>query len=154
MDFLNKENEKNIEIQTNDTRTLQKKYEFVQTKSEEESVKQKEQQIVTSDRLEFFTRFACCQTLLFKSWVEASDKLMKKVQAEKIDQKNADIQSLYVDIHEEIFTNLFKSPEYASNLGGMINASMVMIKNYNVLVNSLNSDYNAVYEQKHTGEKV
>lgn len=149
VDFLNKENEKDVKIQTNETRTLQKKYELAQTKSEEKSIKQKEQQIVTSDKLEFFTRFACCQVLLFKSWVEASDKLMKKVQVEKTDQGNIDIQSLYVDIHEEIFTNLFKSPEYASNLGRMINASMSLIKNYNILVNNLNSDYNTAYEQKY-----
>ncbi len=149
VDFLNKENEKDLKIQTNETKTLQKKYEFVQTKSEKEPIEQKEQQLVTSDKLEFCTRFAYCQVLLFKSWVEASDKLMKKVQAEKMDQRNIDIQSLYVDIHEEIFTNLFKSPEYASNLGRMVNASMNMIKNYNILVNNFNSDYNAVYEQKH-----
>jgi hypothetical protein len=80
--------------------------------------------------VEFFRSFVYCQTLLCKSWLEASDKLTKKVQIEK---ENLDISSAYVDVHEEIFTTLFKSPEYASNLGRMINASMVMMKNWKIL---------------------
>lgn len=80
--------------------------------------------------MEFFMSFAYCQTLLCKSWLEASDKLTKEVRAEK---EHSEIPSAYVDVHEEIFTNLFKSPEYASNLGRMINASMMMMKNWKIL---------------------
>lgn len=133
VDFLNKENEKDIRIQSFETEVSQKKHEPIQTKSEENSMGQENQQVVVSDRLEFFTRLTCCQALLFKSWVEASDKLIKKIQIEKENRKSSDIPSLYIDIHEEIFTNLFKSPEYASNFGRMINASMSIMKNCNIL---------------------
>lgn len=85
---------------------------------------------VIASSMEFFRSFAYCQTLLWKSWLEASDKLTKKI---RIGEENSEISSVYVDIHEEIFTNLFKSPEYASNLGRMINASMIMMKNWKIL---------------------
>jgi hypothetical protein len=144
VDFLNKENEKDIRIRSFETEVSQKKHEPIQTKSKEDLVEQENQQVVTANRLEFYTRFACCQVLLFKSWIEASDKLIKKIQTEKKNQKSSEISSLYVDIHEEVFTGLFKSPEYASNLGRMINASMLMIKNYNNIF-SHNPDSDNVY---------
>lgn len=90
--------------------------------------------------LEFFTRFTYCQTLLFKSWVEASDQVSKKLPTVKSDSKNS-ISTLYIKTYEETFTNLFKSPEYASNLGKMINASMVLIRNYNITPKKNNNDF-------------
>lgn len=90
--------------------------------------------------LEFFTRFTYCQTLLFKSWVEASDQVSKKLPTVKSGLKNS-ISTLYIKIYEETFTNLFKSPEYASNLGKMINASMALIRNYNIASEKNNSDF-------------
>lgn len=140
VDFVNKENEEDIRIGSFETRISQENYEPIQTKLEKNLAEQENQLVGTADRLEFFTRFTCCQALLFKSWVEASDKLMKKIQEEKENQKSSEIPSLYVDIHEEVFTNLFKSPEYASNLGGMINASMWMMKNYNIFARNPDSD--------------
>lgn len=89
---------------------------------------------VIASSMEFFRSFAYCQTLLCKSWLEASDKLTKKVRAEK---ENLEISSAYVDVHEEVFTNLFKSSEYASNLGRMINASMIMMKNWKTLAQNI-----------------
>lgn len=86
-----------------------------------------------SGRLEFFTGFAWCQALIFKSWVEASDRLMRSHSEAGQDRE---VSSLYIDIHEEIFTNLFKSQLYASNVGRMVNASMVMLKNWKALSHS------------------
>ncbi|MGI0065298.1 MAG: poly(R)-hydroxyalkanoic acid synthase subunit PhaE, partial [Nitrosotalea sp.] len=137
---------KDIRIQSFETEISQKKHEPIQTKSEENSTKQENQQAVMSDRLEFFTRLTCCQALLFKSWVEASNKLIKKIQIEKGNRKSPDIPSLYINIHEEVFTNLFKSPEYASNLGKMINASMSIMKNCNIL--GPHSDEVSLFKQK------
>lgn len=95
---------------------------------------------------EFFTRFTYCQALLFKSWIEASDQVTKKLSTVKRGSKNSkEISTLYIKIHEEIFTNLFKSPEYASNLGKMINASMSLIRNYKTISEKNNLDPNKKY---------
>lgn len=100
----------------------------VETIQEQNSLK------VIASSMEFFRSFAYCQTLLCKSWLEASDKLTNKV---RVGEENSEISSVYVDIHEEIFTSLFKSPEYASNLGRMINASMIMMKNWKTLAQNI-----------------
>lgn len=95
--------------------------------------------------LEFFTRFTYCQTLLFKSWIEASDQVAKKLPSVKRDSKNSkEIYALYIKTYEETFTNLFKSPEYASNLGKMINASMVLIRNSKT-ISKKNRDFDKKY---------
>ncbi len=142
-EYLNNDNEKDIRVKSFKTELSQKIREPIQTKLKKDSSEQ-ESQIMTS-RLEFFTGYACCQALIFKSWVEASDKLIKKIQTEKGNQENLGIPSLYVDIHEDVFTNLFKSSEYASNLGRMINASMLIMKNWQILAKndlcSPNQDY-------------
>ncbi|MDE1826951.1 MAG: hypothetical protein KGH99_02820 [Thaumarchaeota archaeon] len=145
VDFLNKDNEKDIRIQSFRTKIPQKKHESIQTQSEE-NLSEREKQAAVADRSEFFTAFAYCQALIFKSWIEASDKLVKRMQAEK-GQESSEIPSLYVDIHEEIFTTLFKSPEYASNLGRMINASMLVMKNWQILSKN-NSDSKNDYSNK------
>ena len=99
-----------------------------------------------SSSMDFFMSFAYCQILLCKSWLEALDKLTKKIQKEK---ENSEISSVYVDVHEEIFTNLFKSPEYASNLGRMINASMITMKNWKILAqNSSDSKTMTIWKKK------
>lgn len=106
----------------------------VGTTPEQDSLK------IIANGMDFFMGFTYCQTLLCKSWLEASSKLAKKIQAEK---ENSEIPSAYVEVHEEVFTNLFKSPEYASNLGRMINASMTMMKNWKILAqNSSESNDN------------
>lgn len=132
VDFQNKDNKKNIGIQSFRTKISQKKHESIQTQSEE-NLSEHEKQAAVADRSEFFTAFAYCQALIFKSWIEASDKLIKKIQAKKEDRESSEIPSLYIDIHEEIFTTLFKSSEYAANLGRLINSSMLIMKNWQIL---------------------
>lgn len=100
---------------------------------------------VIASSMEFFRSFTYCQTLLWKSWLEASDKLTKQI---RIGGENSEISSVYVDIHEEIFTNLFKSPEYASNLGRMINASMIMMKNWKTLGKNIQESEDNDYSNK------
>ncbi len=128
IDFLVKGNEK-------DTRTdsLIEKMEERQApllSESHESLVKKGQKTVLLDKFDFFTGFAWCQALIFKSWLEASDKLVR-LQSEMVEKK--EISSLYVDVHEEVFTNLFKSQLYASSLGRMINASMLILKNWQTL---------------------
>ena len=131
VDFLNKDNEKDIEIKSLRSR-YHKNHESIQTQLEENLDEHEKQSPLVRDRLEFFTSFTCCQAMIFKSWIEAYDKLIKKIQVEK-ESERSDIPLLYVDIHEEIFSNLFKSTEYASNLGRMINSSMLMMKRWQIL---------------------
>ena len=95
---------------------------------------------VFSGRLDFFAGVAWCQALIFRSWIEASDKLMK-LQSGKVSGR--EIPTLYVDVHEEVFTTLFKSQSYASNLGRAINASMVMLKNWKNLTPGCTSESRA-----------
>src|SRR5574337_1398551 len=125
IDFLIKENKK--DIKNGFLETINLKHETIQVKPEAPSV-QENQQLAVPNNLEFFTGFAWCQSLLFKSWIEASDRL-EKIRAERVDDAT-EISSLYVDVHEEVFTNLFKSQLYASSLGRMINASMLIMKNW------------------------
>ncbi|MDE1828789.1 MAG: hypothetical protein KGI25_00550 [Thaumarchaeota archaeon] len=137
IDFLVKESKKDLRTDSFRLEKVEINHEPIQIKKEE-SRRQENQQPAVSDNLEFFTGFAWCQVLIFKSWIEASDKLVK-MQAEKGDGA-IEMSSLYVDVHEEIFTNLFKSRLYASNLGRMINASMLMMKNWQNLTYSSSSD--------------
>lgn len=81
--------------------------------------------------LEFFNTAAYCQTMLCKAWLEASDKLVKKMKVLDNEHGNsADIKSLYIDTFEETFTSLFRSPEYAIGISRMVN-SMVECANTN-----------------------
>lgn len=85
-----------------------------------------------SGRPEFFTGLVWCQALLIKSWIDAYGRMTRM-------QKEGDyeeISSLYVDVHEDVFTELFKSQLYASNLGRMINGSMLMMKSWKGLLRS------------------
>jgi len=79
---------------------------------------------------ELFTRLAYCQALLYKAWVEAADDLTNKVTKTKANNldNSKDLTSLYIDTFEEKFTNLFKSPEFASNLCKLLNALMQSIR--------------------------
>ena len=110
-----------------------------------ETQHQKNSTTMMEPGLEFFTRFTYGQALLFKSWVEASDQVAKKLPAVKRDSKNSkEIYTLYIKTYEETFTNLFKSPEYASNLGKMIDASMALIRNSKA-VSKKNRDFDKKY---------
>jgi len=86
--------------------------------------------VATANGFELFTRFAYCQALLYKAWVEASDELASKVtKSIDLDHNNSkELTSLYIDTFEKVFTNLFKSPEFASNLGKLLNSLMECIK--------------------------
>lgn len=79
---------------------------------------------------EFFTRLAYCQALLYKSWVETADELASNVakSANPSNNNSKELTSLYIDAFEEKFTDLFRSPEFASNLGKLLNCLMVCIK--------------------------
>ncbi len=79
---------------------------------------------------ELFTRFAYCQSLLYKAWVEASDELARNLAKSVNHDHNIskEITSLYIDTFEETFTSLFRSPEFASNLGKLLNSLMGCIK--------------------------
>ena len=96
----------------------------------------------TTNGFEFFTRFAYCQALLYKAWVEASDELANKVPKSMNRHANSkEATSLYIDTFEETFTNLFRSPQFVSNLGKLLNCFMEHIKANNdmpgVFLNSL-----------------
>ncbi len=96
----------------------------------------------TTNGFEFFTRFAYCQALLYKAWVEASDELANKVPKSMNHHANSkETTSLYIDTFEETFTNLFRSPQFVSNLGKLLNSLMEHIKANNdmprVFLNSL-----------------
>ncbi len=85
---------------------------------------------VTTNVFELFTRFAYCQALLYKAWVEASDKVASEMTrvGEQI-STNSNISSLYIDTFEDAFTNLFRSPEFALNAGKLLNSLMEYTKN-------------------------
>ena len=153
--FLNRENRTNLEMggqtveifqlkNTNDfkpTETIGVDDKKIDRNSAETSHRQNSITMMEPG-FEFFTRFTYCQALLFKSWVEASDQVAKKLPDVKRDSKNSkEISTLHIKIYEETFTNLFKSPEYASNLGKMINASMSLIRNYKVVSEKNNVDF-------------
>lgn len=137
IDFLLKENKKDFKVDSLRPEAIKIKHEQAQSKPEEKGMQENTPDVVAG-KFEFFTGLAWCQTLLYKSWIEASDKLVK-LRAERVDD-TAEISSLYVDVHEDVFTNLFKSQLYASNLGKMINASMLMMKNWQNPTSSSNSD--------------
>ncbi len=84
----------------------------------------------TGSGFELLTRFAYCQALLYKAWVEASDKLAGKVtESVNHDLNNSkELASLYIDTFEETFTDLFRSPEFASNLARLLNSLTECIK--------------------------
>lgn len=78
---------------------------------------------------EFFTRLVYCQALLYKTWAETSDELAQMTKS--IDPNPHDSKkrtSLYINIFEEKFTNLFRSPEFASNMGKLLNSLLECIK--------------------------
>jgi hypothetical protein len=108
--------------------------------------------IMTKPEVEFLTRFTYCQAMLFKSWVEASDQIAKKLPTIKKDSKNS-IPALYIKICEETFTSLFKSSEYASNLGKMINASMSLIRNYSTVSEKNNTCFDEKSSNKNQDMK-
>lgn len=87
---------------------------------------------VTANGFEFFTRFAYCQALLYKAWVEASDRLASKMTESTNHERNnnskEELTSLYIDTFEEIYTDLLRSPEFASSLGKLLNSLMGCIK--------------------------
>ncbi len=82
---------------------------------------------ITSSGFEFFTRLSYCQAMLYKTWVESSDKASSILSLTKSDNKK-EITSLHIGIYEDAFTNLFKSSEYASNLGKLLNSAMDYVK--------------------------
>ncbi|MDE1764808.1 MAG: hypothetical protein KGI27_00900 [Thaumarchaeota archaeon] len=137
IDFLLKENKKDQRTDSFKLETAKINRKQIQAKPEKLHT-QENQQISVSNDLEFVTGLAWCQALLFKSWIEAFDKLIKTREEKRGDA--LEISSLYVDIHEEVFTNLFKSQLYTSNLGRMINASMLMMKNWQNHASSSSSD--------------
>jgi hypothetical protein len=84
----------------------------------------------TSNGFELFTRFAYCQALLYKAWVEASDKVANEMtRVGEQDNKDSNVISLYVDTFEDVFTNLFRSPEFSLNASKLLNSLMEYSKN-------------------------
>lgn len=75
---------------------------------------------------ELFSRFAYHQMLLYKAYIEASEKAAGKIG--KIARNDSNVNSLYIDIFEETFTNMFKSNEYSANLGKLMNSLMKWIR--------------------------
>lgn len=83
----------------------------------------------TANGLEFFTRFAYCQALLYKAWVEASDSLANKLtKSSNPNNDSNELTSLYIDTFEETFTSLFRSPQFAWNMGKLLNSLIEHIK--------------------------
>lgn len=86
----------------------------------------------TANGLEFVTRFAYCQVLLYKAWVEASDVLANKLtNSSHPNNDSSELTSLYIDTFEETFTSLFRSPQFAWNIGKLLNSLIENIKNNN-----------------------
>lgn len=108
--------------------------------------------IVTSG-FEVFIGISCCQSMLYKTWLDASDQVSSKIQglAETgITQER--ISSLHIEVCDDVFTSLFKSSEYASNLGRMINSAMnymVAWKQYQETISStVNADSESNSQEK------
>lgn len=83
----------------------------------------------TANGLEFFTRFAYWQALLYKTWVEASDVLANKLtKSSNPNNDSNELTPLYIDTFEETFTSLFRSPQFAWNMGKLLNSLIEHIK--------------------------
>lgn len=135
-DFLVKENEKDDRTGSLLLGTVKINREPIQ--DERYPHVQEAQNPVPAEKLDYFTGIAWCQALLFGSWIEASGKIMK-IQKER-GKDACKTSSLFVDVHDDVFTNLFKSQLFASNLGKMINGSMLMVKNWQNLLRSFSLD--------------
>lgn len=108
---------------------------------------------IATSGFEVFMRISCCQSMLYKTWLDASDQVSSKIQGlaeTAITQER--ISSLHIEVCDDAFTRLFKSSEYASNLGRMINSAMdymVAWKQYQETISStVNADSESNNQEK------
>ncbi|MEM2760862.1 MAG: hypothetical protein QXU32_11080 [Nitrososphaerales archaeon] len=88
-----------------------------------------------SNGTEVLTRFAYCQALLYKAWVDASDEIADKLTKSTNKNKNPkDLTALYIETFETRFTELFRTPEFMSNLSRLLDSLMEQMKANNVML--------------------
>ncbi|MGH9923288.1 MAG: hypothetical protein ACRD38_11110 [Nitrososphaerales archaeon] len=83
----------------------------------------------TAHGFELLRRLAYCQAQLYKAWIEASDEVADRLAEMKdLEYGSKELTSLCINTFEEKFTMLFKSPEFASNMGKMLNSLIESVR--------------------------
>lgn len=88
----------------------------------------KESHKLIEGEFELLTRLAYCQSMLFKAWFEACDKLAKSAETTNYGENAKINNSYYIDTFEKVFTDLFSSDEFASSISKLLNAVLKCIR--------------------------